>query len=287
MLLIMRFYDAVTEDTINEERLEAFLQQGATKQRIPDFIDYSKEHEVGEQVEKEIPAEDPGQRETENQSTPKEQISTKQKIGRCIMVLLVLLNAILFVELATNHLSLYYIRYLFVGMILLIIVTICCMQKEDMKEYFERTAQEPEQTTHTAEQQLHNHNGDAVGETTLLVESREDMVREIVVEDQPKEWYLREMKNGQYPDIRLQNGTVVVGCMAEGCTYLLKERGVSRLHAKIMEKADGIYLLDLNSTNGTFLNGEMIEPGRDYKIEEGDMVAFANCEFVIVTSLLN
>ena len=49
-----------------------------------------------------------------------------------------------------------------------------------------------------------------------------------------------------------------------------------------MEKADGIYLLDLNSTNGTCLNGEPIEAGKDYKIEEGDLVAFAKCEYYVV-----
>ena len=48
-----------------------------------------------------------------------------------------------------------------------------------------------------------------------------------------------------------------------------------------MKKPDGLYLLDLNSTNGTYLNGEIIESGRDYKLEEGDMVTFALTEFYV------
>lgn len=132
-----------------------------------------------------------------------------------------------------------------------------------MKDYLERMAQESGHASEATEEAgKYNKTGEEIGETSLLVEKE---AHDIVEEHQPKEWMLKSMKDGKYPDIHLQKGNVVIGSMAEGCTYLLKERGVSRLHAKIMEKADGIYLLDLNSTNGTFLNGEMIEPGRDYK----------------------
>jgi pSer/pThr/pTyr-binding forkhead associated (FHA) protein len=54
------------------------------------------------------------------------------------------------------------------------------------------------------------------------------------------------------------------------------------MHAKLMKKEDGLYLLDLNSTNGTFLNGESLISGEDVKIEEGDIVAFAKCEYMVV-----
>lgn len=289
VLLLMRFYDIVTEDTLNVEKLDNYRQK--PEPEIPDFIERRLETEEREHTEKESPVGEKMQQENGKEVMKKENIGIKQWIGRIIMILLALANIVLFAGLVTKQLSLYYMRYLFVGMILLIIVTICCMQKDEespddiMKEYFERTAQKSAQTIGTAEDSdLYNKTGEEIGETSLLVENEES---DIVEEHQPKEWMLKSMKDGKYPDIHFQKGNVVIGSMAEGCTYLLKERGVSRLHAKIMEKADGIYLLDLNSTNGTFLNGEMIEPGRDYKIEEGDMVAFANCEFVIVTSRLN
>lgn len=38
------------------------------------------------------------------------------------------------------------------------------------------------------------------------------------------------------------------------------ERGVSRLHAAIQRLGGRLYLVDLDSTNGTFLNGRRIEP---------------------------
>ena len=127
-------------------------------------------------------------------------------------------------------------------------------------------------------------NASRIGETTLLsqVDEMADTDNHLVAEHTNKILHLESLEKDRYPAITLQNGTVVIGSMAEGCTYVLKERGISRLHAKIMEKADGIYLLDLNSTNGTYLNGEEVEAGKDYKIEEGDLVAFAKCEYYVV-----
>ncbi len=291
VLLIMRFYDVVTEDTINVERLEPFLRNPKSKSQIPNFIERRKEMVNREDEEKEELEREKRHQETELEMTKKEKISKKQWLGRGMIILLILADGILFAGLVTEQLSLYYMKFLFAGMILLIVVTICCMQQEEetlddiMEEYFERTAQKPVQITGTTEDSdKYNKTGEEMGETSLLVENE---VHDIVEEHQPREWMLKSMKEGRYPDIHFSNGNIVIGSMADGCTYLLKERGVSRLHAKIMEKADGMYLLDLNSTNGTFLNGEMIEPGKDYKIEEGDMVAFAKCEFVIVTSHLN
>lgn len=53
------------------------------------------------------------------------------------------------------------------------------------------------------------------------------------------------------------------------------------MHAKLMHKEDGIYLLDLNSTNGTYINGELVDGGQDYKLEEGDLIAFAQSQFYV------
>jgi hypothetical protein len=48
--------------------------------------------------------------------------------------------------------------------------------------------------------------------------------------------------------------------------------GVSRRHARILRRADGIYLEDLNSTNFTFLNGLRLQPGQAYPLKDGDEI---------------
>lgn len=50
---------------------------------------------------------------------------------------------------------------------------------------------------------------------------------------------------------------------------------ISRIHARIEMKEGAYYLQDLGSSNGTFLNGNKIEPHKPYLIEDGDKIAFA------------
>ncbi len=49
-----------------------------------------------------------------------------------------------------------------------------------------------------------------------------------------------------------------------------EKSGVSRRHARIILKPDGIFIEDLNSTNFTFLNRVRLEPGRPYPLNDGD-----------------
>ncbi|HVU11510.1 MAG TPA: FHA domain-containing protein [Phototrophicaceae bacterium] len=46
--------------------------------------------------------------------------------------------------------------------------------------------------------------------------------------------------------------------------------GLSRWHALFMHDAQGLFVEDLNSTNGTRINGYRIEAGRPYHLRNGD-----------------
>jgi pSer/pThr/pTyr-binding forkhead associated (FHA) protein len=48
--------------------------------------------------------------------------------------------------------------------------------------------------------------------------------------------------------------------------------GVSRRHARILLRPDGVYLEDLNSTNFTFLNNNKLYPGQPYPLKYGDEI---------------
>lgn len=52
--------------------------------------------------------------------------------------------------------------------------------------------------------------------------------------------------------------------------YGAHENGVSHLHLKIIRKGDMIYVADLGSTNGTFLNGIRLMPKQERVLRNGD-----------------
>ncbi len=54
--------------------------------------------------------------------------------------------------------------------------------------------------------------------------------------------------------------------------YGAMDRGVSRLHAQLELKDNKLYITDLNSTNGTYLNASRIEPFEARVLHKGDDV---------------
>lgn len=58
---------------------------------------------------------------------------------------------------------------------------------------------------------------------------------------------------------------------------------VSRRHAKITRNAGEWRIEDIGSTNGTWLNGQRLEPGRAYPIATGDTVRLSlSCELKVI-----
>ena len=76
---------------------------------------------------------------------------------------------------------------------------------------------------------------------------------------------------------------VSIGRDAE-CDIVINDRQVSRIHAQIkILESNEIQLTDLNSKNGTFINGEMIT--KPVKLKDGDEIKIALVqEFVFVSS---
>lgn len=54
--------------------------------------------------------------------------------------------------------------------------------------------------------------------------------------------------------------------------YRAIERGVSRTHAAIRRTGKTLFIEDLGSSNGTWLNGLRLLPGRPHKLHDGDEV---------------
>lgn len=84
---------------------------------------------------------------------------------------------------------------------------------------------------------------------------------------------LRALANGEE---YLLQGEMLVGREVE-CAITLNSGHISRYHAKINVSPNGVYIEDLHSTNGTFVNGQKIK-GR-IRLSVGDEVAFDDITF--------
>lgn len=83
-------------------------------------------------------------------------------------------------------------------------------------------------------------------------------------------------------DYRIENYPILIGKMDQKVDMVIKDSKVSRIHAKLHFE-NQIYLIeDLNSTNGTFLNGERLIPYEKCQLCTGDLVKFSEITFKFV-----
>ncbi len=103
---------------------------------------------------------------------------------------------------------------------------------------------------------------------------------EIMVCDEPIK-NLVPLTNGYLKPINLDGelSTIIIGRDKKDADYRLSTTQISKIHAYIYKKTDGIYVEDRNSTNGTFINNNQLKGLSLYKIKRGDLISFAGEEF--------
>jgi predicted component of type VI protein secretion system len=73
---------------------------------------------------------------------------------------------------------------------------------------------------------------------------------------------------------------IVVGRAAEGVTFRLGERNVSRRHARFLRQNGSVFVEDLGSLTGTRVNGERITGRR--KLRPGDLVQICDYDLAVL-----
>ena len=80
--------------------------------------------------------------------------------------------------------------------------------------------------------------------------------------------------------IDLRTLPTTVGKAQAYVDVVLPDPSVSRVHARIYKGEEGcIEIRDLDSTNGTFINGTRLEPNEKKRVHRGDEVRFGNMEY--------
>lgn len=93
----------------------------------------------------------------------------------------------------------------------------------------------------------------------------------------PPKVVLRGVSGSYFGKIIPVRGRLVIGRGSE-CDLILDEAEMSRRHAVIENAGDGIFLRDLGSANGTFVNGVQV---RDAVLHPDDQIAFDRNRFLL------
>lgn len=116
---------------------------------------------------------------------------------------------------------------------------------------------------------------------------------DIAVEDESEETVLLTLDfNGRLhklyaaegtnqPNIDLGNLPAVIGKLASCADIIVNDKSVSRMHAKIYRpnNSDDLWIQDLNSTNGTYVNGKRLMPNEEISLKEDDEISFGKCVY--------
>lgn len=83
-----------------------------------------------------------------------------------------------------------------------------------------------------------------------------------------------------YKSFDINEESFLIGKLEGYVDGIIEDEMVSRIHAKIFKNDDKYYLIDLNSTNGTFHNGKRLGNNESVEIKNEDTITFARAEYV-------
>lgn len=132
------------------------------------------------------------------------------------------------------------------------------MQNSPWKMVF--SEEEKEEVIETEEDKEDSH-------TILLWSKEPEAARRLVCED------------GKSEPITIAYFPFLIGKQTNLADYTLSRETVSRIHVRIDQTESGYCLTDLNSTNGTSVNGKRLENNETVNLSVGDQVGIADINF--------
>ncbi len=99
----------------------------------------------------------------------------------------------------------------------------------------------------------------------------------------PAEMYLEYTGDGSNTRVMFQNSRLLVGRLVSQVDFAVNNPKVGKMHAEFISQNGQCFVQDLNSKNGTYINGseERITSNMPYPLQNGDRVSLADSEFVI------
>ncbi len=111
-------------------------------------------------------------------------------------------------------------------------------------------------------------------------ESSETVVLTAALKTGPASLVSREP--GELATIYLSEELTVIGKLANAADAVIDMPTVSRIHAKVRRRDGEYYLTDLNSRNGTSVNGKILHANEDCLLNDQDEVDFAQARYIFL-----
>ncbi len=130
----------------------------------------------------------------------------------------------------------------------------------------------------------------ATGEMHMAVDGKPVKSRQAVITKLDTWGTLHLMDTGQMLPLSDRN-EFTLGRISEGqpimpdidlSPYQAYGSGVSRLHAVLKRDGNRIILMDLGSSNGTYLNAKRLNPNMEQMIQHGDIIALGKLKIQVI-----
>lgn len=89
----------------------------------------------------------------------------------------------------------------------------------------------------------------------------------------PQDWHR--------PEIKIRKSPFFIGKDGAKADEIIGEGEVSRIHVKVVADAQGVFMIDQESTNGTFVNGRRLVPWERCLLEDGDMIGISSIYYKV------
>lgn len=112
-------------------------------------------------------------------------------------------------------------------------------------------------------------------EPVRIEEYFDDVMDDVTVFFDKEEFFCLKWKEGRFSkEYSMDSFPLTVGKLREGVQIEINDASISRLHARFRKQEGDILLQDLDSTNGTYLNGRRVQTGEEAIIKRGDEIQF-------------
>lgn len=146
-------------------------------------------------------------------------------------------------------------------------------EKEDKKDPWRIYYEEPEKTWDTGEIEKDRVDDNKDKDSGWKKPEPEFQTVLLTAKEEPVHTLVSAVPENQ--DISVGYMPFVIGKHEGLADYILDKPAVSRFHVRITEKEGQCFLTDLNSTNGTKVNGRLLAANEEITLNEGDEVRIA------------